>query len=243
MDTSKKIGLGVGIGVFLFIVLFLISFLLAFFILAPSTGKIIENDKSQVEMQNSLEREYYNVTSVIDGDTFYIDTGEKVRLICIDSPEKGEKMYLEAKRYLEDLILYKKVKLEKDISDKDRYNRLLRYVYSEDGSFINELIVYDGYAFAYPYSPDITLCSIINNAEEQAKGNELGVWHKIIEEPEDFDETVSPFEPCSCTEDLDCPDFDTHAEAQACFDYCGGVENDVHRLDRDKDGLACESLG
>jgi len=64
-----------------------------------------------------------------------------------------------------------------------------------------------------------------------------------VEEPEDFDETVSPFEPCSCTEDLDCPDFDTHAEAQACFDYCGGVENDVHRLDRDKDGLACESLG
>lgn len=39
-----------------------------------------------------------------------------------------------------------------------------------------------------------------------------------------------------------CSDFSTHAEAQAVYEYCGGVTSDVHRLDRDKDGLACESL-
>jgi len=39
-----------------------------------------------------------------------------------------------------------------------------------------------------------------------------------------------------------CSDFSTHAEAQEVFDYCGGISNDVHRLDSDKDGTACESL-
>ena len=39
-----------------------------------------------------------------------------------------------------------------------------------------------------------------------------------------------------------CPDFTSHAEAQALFEKCGGTENDVHQLDRDKDGVACESL-
>jgi len=39
-----------------------------------------------------------------------------------------------------------------------------------------------------------------------------------------------------------CEDFSTHAEAQAVFNACGGVSNDIHQLDRDKDGLACETL-
>lgn len=39
-----------------------------------------------------------------------------------------------------------------------------------------------------------------------------------------------------------CSDFTTHAEAQGVFEHCGGINNDIHRLDRDKDGIACESL-
>ena len=48
---------------------------------------------------------------------------------------------------------------------------------------------------------------------------------------------------CSCIEDLDCSDFLTQQEAQACFEHCGGVDNDFHRLDADGNGVACESLG
>ena len=48
---------------------------------------------------------------------------------------------------------------------------------------------------------------------------------------------------CDCSgNNLNCGDFSTHADAQACFQTCGGVSNDVHRLDGDKDGSACESL-
>ena len=48
---------------------------------------------------------------------------------------------------------------------------------------------------------------------------------------------------CTCTANtLNCSDFDTHSEAQACFQQCGGISNDIHRLDGDSDGSACESL-
>lgn len=49
--------------------------------------------------------------------------------------------------------------------------------------------------------------------------------------------------PCACTTDsYNCDHFPTHAAAQACFDYCYPDHGDIHRLDRDKDRLACESL-
>jgi len=57
-------------------------------------------------------------------------------------------------------------------------------------------------------------------------------------------EPVNPSAPCNCTgPDLNCADFSTHAEAQACYDYCKSQGyGDVFRLDADKDGIACESL-
>ena len=60
-----------------------------------------------------------------------------------------------------------------------------------------------------------------------------------------IDESPGPVNGASCDcsgNTLNCTDFSTHAGAQACFQACGGVNNDVHGLDRDKDGSACESL-
>lgn len=186
---------------------------------------------------------YFTVTRVIDGDTIEINTGERVRLICIDTPETYEDRYQEAKNYLTNLILNKKVYLEKDISETDRYDRLLRYIYTEEdctdlaNCFVNLMIVLNGYGKAYPYNPDTALCPQIENAEEIARENKLGIWADQEEEnpPEDSGYI------CSYNA-YNCADFTTHAEAQAVFEACGGISNDVHRLDRDKDGLACESL-
>jgi len=100
------------------------------------------------------------VTRVIDGDTFEISTGEKVRLICIDTPEKGESGFNEAKEFLEKLILNKNVTLEKDITNKDKYRRLLRYAYVND-LFVNKEIVQKGYGKIYRYEPDTKKCSEI----------------------------------------------------------------------------------
>ena len=85
------------------------------------------------------------VTRIIDGDTFEIETGEKVRLIGIDTPEKNEPNYEEAKLFLISNIQGRKVILQKDVSDKDKFGRLLRYVYLE-GELINLRLVEEGYA-------------------------------------------------------------------------------------------------
>lgn len=55
--------------------------------------------------------------------------------------------------------------------------------------------------------------------------------------------TSPPPAVCNCSGNIyNCSDFNTHAAAQACFEYCGGVNHDVHRLDGDNDGIACEVL-
>ena len=71
---------------------------------------------------------------------------------------------------------------------------------------------------------------------KMAEEDELGIW-AIEEEPEEF-----PTEYICSTNVYNCDDFSTHAEAQEVFEYCGGISNDVHRLDGDDDGIACESL-
>ena len=134
-------------------------------------------------------------------------------------------------------------------------------------TFVNELIVKAGHGKVYWYEPDTTLCHIIQEAENYAKRNDLGIWkdNKGDDEKEDEEEQEEAEEDevvdekqeekqeeiIEEQEDLgyvcdynfyNCDDFLTHAEAQEVFEYCGGVENDVHVLDRDKDSVACESL-
>ena len=71
---------------------------------------------------------------------------------------------------------------------------------------------------------------------EHGSGNTPNIILQEINASEDNSE-------CTCTGNtLNCSDFSTHAEAQACYQQCGGTTNDIHRLDGDKDGSACESL-
>ena len=239
--------------IFLMIGIFILLIIINSFLPKEKTGQTILELKEPEFSSPKIEEVYFKVTYVVDGDTIEIETGERVRLICMDTPEKGEEDYKESKEYLEDLILYKKVKLEKDISEVGKYGRLVRYIYLKDGTFVNEVMVKEGYATAYWYEPDITLCPIIQDAEDYARRNELGTWKKEEErEPEETEEETEEEEAepeeeeqevCDCSSNIyNCPDFSTHAEAQECFEFCGGVSNDIHRLDGDNDGVACESL-
>ncbi len=96
--------------------------------------------------QNLIPSNY--VIKVIDGDTFEIASGETIRLLCVDTPEKGQEGYEEAKAYLESLILNKKVFFNSSVTNKDKYGRLLRCVYiKESGNllFVNKLILDNNY--------------------------------------------------------------------------------------------------
>ena len=181
------------------------------------------------------------VTYVVDGDTFELSTGQRVRLICIDTPERGNKYYREAKDYLEDLVLNKEVSLIKDVSETDRYNRLLRYVYVGD-TFVNYKLVESGNAKVYRYAPDTSKCDELEEAEFKAKNDGLGIWNQENQAtitPSSL-QTSSDYD-CSSNK-YSCGDFRTYKEAQAVYEVCGGLQNDVHKLDRNKDGKACESL-
>lgn len=115
------------------------------------------------------------VTGVIDGDTIIIQGGYRVRYIGIDTPEKDQPYYEKAGQINRDLVHNKTVRLERDITDKDRYGRLLRYVYIED-TFVNAEIVKRGYAYAKAYPPDIKYQVYLEAMEREAKLSKRGMW-------------------------------------------------------------------
>jgi micrococcal nuclease len=121
----------------------------------------------QTEAEENEEVQTFLVVNVTDGDTFEIATGEKVRLICVNSPESGEEGYVKSKNFLENLILGEEVILEQDenatpTEGYDKYNRLLRYAYIDykNGTriFINKELVKNGYAVVYPYGNNTSKC-------------------------------------------------------------------------------------
>lgn len=133
----------------------------------------------------------YKVVEVIDGDTLKIMfNGKKVsvRLLGIDSPEMGDSRKLvrcfanKAKSKLSDLVLGKESRFNGDKSqgDKDKYGRFLRYVYLNDGTFVNLGLVKDGYAYSYRKYPTKYL-SEFNSAEKEAKEKKLGLWGSVCQ--------------------------------------------------------------
>lgn len=124
----------------------------------------------------------YVVTRVVDGDTIEIETGQKVRYIGVNTPESVdprksvECFGKEASEKNKEFVLNKKVRLEKDVSEADRYGRLLRYVYLEDGTFVNLELIKQGYASAMTVPPDVARQSEFLNAQQQARESKIGLW-------------------------------------------------------------------
>lgn len=124
---------------------------------------------------------YYCQTSivnrVIDGDTFETEKGQKVRMIGINAPEISDIYGVESKLYLKKLIEGKEVFLSKDKlnKDKDRYGRLLRYVYL-DSVDINKQMIIDGYAFAY-LKFKFLKSSIYRKAQVFSSQKMMGMWN------------------------------------------------------------------
>lgn len=137
------------------------------------------------------------VTRVIDGDTIEIEGKIKVRYIGVNSPEiyhdstgkkTGEQCFAN-EAYLENkkLVEGKTITLVKDISEKDKYGRLLRYVYLGDPStssgqalFINDYLISNGFAKLMTIKPDIKYSVNFKEAQNKAKENNLGIWNKCL---------------------------------------------------------------
>ncbi len=114
------------------------------------------------------------VTRVIDGDTIVVEGGERVRLLDIDTPEKGEPCATNATNRLKELIDGKEIILEKRGEDRDVYDRLLRYVFLND-TLVNLVMVREGWANLYVVEKS-QYYSYFVEAEQAAKKEGLCVW-------------------------------------------------------------------
>ncbi len=134
------------------------------------------------------KKKMFKVTEIVDGDTIKANIRgniESIRLLAIDTPEtldprKPVQCFgKEATNKMKTLVNGKYVKLVDDRSqgNRDKYLRLLRYAYLEDGRFINREMVAQGYAFSYKQYPTKFLDEF-NNLEKQAREKNLGLWSK-----------------------------------------------------------------
>jgi len=121
------------------------------------------------------------VTQVIDGDTIIIEGGYRVRYIGIDAPETRpgelEAFGMEAWQANRQLVEGKVVHLERDVSETDKYGRLLRYVYVND-IFVNAELVRQGLAQAKAYPPDTKYHDYLEKLEQEARLAGRGMWAK-----------------------------------------------------------------
>lgn len=118
------------------------------------------------------------VDYVIDGDTIVLSNGERVRYLGINAPEKGQPSSTEATRANERLVAGKKVKLEFDVQTRDRYGRLLAYVWVGD-TMINEEIVREGWAVSETIQPNVKYQDQILQAQKEARNACRGLWEGI----------------------------------------------------------------
>ena len=164
--------------------------IILYFTLAPSqqTNKI---KTGVVSNQPGL----YTVTHFTDGDTITIDMdghSEKIRFIGVDTPETHKPntpvqcFGPQAAARTKELIGNQKIRLVSDslTTNRDRYDRLLRYIYLTDGTNVNKKLIEEGYAFYYPYFP-FSKSNEFNIAEQNAIGKRLGLWAACQPKPTD----------------------------------------------------------
>lgn len=119
----------------------------------------------------------YAVSSVTDGDTIVVRDDVVIRLIGIDAPEKDECFADESKEFLKQLLDETiEIRFDDTQGDKDTYDRVLGYVFLEDGTNINLVMVENGYAREYTHMYPYEFQEEFLNAEEKAKEEKRGLW-------------------------------------------------------------------
>lgn len=211
----------------------------------------------------SNNKKLNKVLTVIDGDTVDIEIDgkkETVRLIGMDSPETVDPRKpvqcfgKEASDKAKETLTGKMVSLESDPTqgERDKYNRLLRYIFLEDGTNFNKLMISEGYAHEYTYQTPYKYQEEFKKAQKEAEDNKRGLWADnacpaITATPTLPTSTLVPTQPstggttgngkftCDCSKA--CTKIATCDEAYFQLNQCG-----CQARDADKDGVPCESL-
>lgn len=118
-----------------------------------------------------------SVTRIVDGDTLDCEPVGRIRLLGIDTPEPAQDPFGEmATEALADLIPDDgRVRVERDVEDRDRYDRALRYVWA-DSVMLNWALVRRGYAVLLTYPPNVQWVDPLREAQDAAREEERGLW-------------------------------------------------------------------
>lgn len=155
--------------------------------ISPVSGTTVQKENEQNPPSEEKKRNdnrndnSVKVSRVIDGDTIEVEGGEKIRYIGIDTPETVDPRKpvqcfgVESFNKNKELVEGKEIRLEKDVSERDKYNRLLRYVYVGD-IFVNLELIKQGFAYSYSYPPDIKYQDQFVKAQQEARKVKRGLW-------------------------------------------------------------------
>lgn len=144
-----------------------------------------ESNVPQPIIPTPFEEKTYQVSRIIDGDTIEIENGQKVRLIGVDTPELDDKdpvkkCYAQkAKEKTQELLENKIIKMERDVSSTDKYQRLLRYIWVDD-IFLNDYLVRNGFAMVATFPPDVKYQKQFQQAQQEAMEKKMGFWGETL---------------------------------------------------------------
>ena len=174
---------------------FFLTLIAAFSFAASGKGNSSSGWKISFPFGQKADFNNILVTRVVDGDTLKLGNGDRVRLIGIDTPEMHDssKLYRDSQRshvdvsqikklgkkayeYTRNLVEGKKVRLEFDLERKDKYGRLLAYVYLQDGTFVNAEIVKQGFASLMTIPPNVKYADTFQQLYQEARENNRGLW-------------------------------------------------------------------
>jgi micrococcal nuclease len=202
------------------------------------------------------------VVKVVDGDTVDLEALGRVRLIGIDAPESSMnrrtsgpeevRLGLQAKAFLARLLQGRVVWVELDVQERDRYRRVLAYLYLEDpqGDWlyrgrrfrqVNLEMVRAGWAEVYTAPPNVRYAELYLQAAREARARGVGMWgegpaSRPGSTPGSESRKCDPAYPTVCVPppppDLDCKDIP--------FRGFKVLPPDPHGFDRDGDGVGCE---
>jgi len=158
----------------------IISFSSAFLII---TGILYYLINGNIDQKPVLGANEAIVLSVNDGDTIKVNLEgkkESIRLIGLDAPEIDQERW--GKRAYDKLYSLvppgSLVTIEFDVTKRDKYNRLLGYVFTKDGRFVNEIMLRDGLAVLYTFPPNVRYTDRFRKAQFYARERALGIWGK-----------------------------------------------------------------
>jgi micrococcal nuclease len=240
-----------------------------------SNNKIIETRVEEIIPTITITpteievKDLFLVSKIIDGDTLMVkinDKEEAVRLIGVDTPETVDPRKTvqcfgkEATEKAKELVENKMIRLEIDTTqnDRDKYNRLLRYIYLEDGTLVNKKLIEEGFGFEYTYQIPYKFQLEFKAAQKLAEEKKLGMWadgacptviptkilttikqiptEKQIQTVKSEIITINNSDfVCNCNKS--CTQISSCEEAYFQLNNCG-----CSVRDNDGDGVPCESL-